>query len=151
MTTIQTKVCEHCGLAFETKPIKNGSKQRFCNPQCRKSNYKGTHVLSPKEKLNAEVRHLRSRLKKYALTIEDYEFELENHKYVCAICRQPETSTNLGTLRQLSIDHNHETGCYRGLLCGKCNRGLGYFKEDIAILKLAIEYLERHKDPRDNT
>jgi hypothetical protein len=52
----------------------------------------------------------------------------------CAICgrRNPE-----------HVDHCHETGVIRGVLCFNCNGGLGQFKDDIASLRRAIEYLEQ--------
>lgn len=43
--------------------------------------------------------------------------------------------------RRLSYDHDHKTGRFRGWICRQCNLGLGYFKDDIAILKFAIDYL----------
>jgi hypothetical protein len=54
----------------------------------------------------------------------------------CAICRNADK-------RALSIDHAHGTGRVRGLLCRRCNLGLGCFGDDIAFLEAAITYLRR--------
>ena len=54
----------------------------------------------------------------------------------CGICG------DLPTSRRLSVDHDEKTGANRGLLCTRCNVGLGYFKDNIEILKHAIRYLE---------
>lgn len=47
--------------------------------------------------------------------------------------------------KELDIDHCHETGIIRSLLCNRCNQALGLFKDDIESLKKAINYLERLK------
>lgn len=59
--------------------------------------------------------------------------EAWREKTVCECC---------GSAEELSIDHCHEKNTYRGILCKLCNAGLGQFKDDPALLKLAIEYLE---------
>jgi hypothetical protein len=53
------------------------------------------------------------------------------------ICRE-----NNKNNRTLAVDHCHESGKIRGLLCLTCNVGLGMFKEDVDIMKNAIEYLK---------
>lgn len=58
--------------------------------------------------------------------------------YKCAICKQPESLKN----RQLCVDHCHTTGVVRGLLCSKCNQGLGMFKDSISYLQNAVIYLQ---------
>ncbi|MES5383849.1 endonuclease VII domain-containing protein [Mycolicibacterium conceptionense] len=45
--------------------------------------------------------------------------------------------------KSLSVDHCHSTGSIRGILCGSCNSGLGYFKDNPALLQAAIKYLDR--------
>jgi len=151
VTTTKIKVCEQCGLLFLGKKS-GGHNQRYCSKKCQKVSYAPTRrMLDKKRSYRQRGNALHLQLKKYGLTMEDYGFELDNQNYVCAICGQPETSVFKGTVRRLSVDHNHKTGCYRGLLCGRCNKAIGMFKDDIAILKQAIQYLERHKDPRDNT
>lgn len=56
----------------------------------------------------------------------------------CAICGE-----SLGT-RALPIDHDHNTGTNRGILCSLCNGGLGMFRDRTALLESAIQYLEKY-------
>lgn len=62
---------------------------------------------------------------------------------VCAICRQPEQMRKNGQIRALSVDHDHETGTVRGLLCGHCNSILGLAKDSVDRLSRAIDYLQQ--------
>lgn len=82
--------------------------------------------------------------KNYDLPIEEYIEMLLDQKGVCAVCEQPETSIDHRTkkVRNLAVDHNHVTGKVRGLLCSHCNRGMGFLREDIKILRNLIKYLE---------
>ena len=79
---------------------------------------------------------------KYGLTKEQYEELLEKQGGVCAICRQPETrTTKAGVVMLLHVDHCHNSGKIRGLLCHKCNSALGLFRESSEILSSAVNYL----------
>jgi hypothetical protein len=73
--------------------------------------------------------------------ISKYEYAklLIEQNNSCAICGVSATELK----RELSVDHNHETGKIRGLLCHHCNIGLGNFKDSTTLLSVAIEYLER--------
>lgn len=87
--------------------------------------------------------HRRWRLpKKYGITVEDYEQMLLEQGGACAICRRAETVVMRGKVKPLSVDHDHESGRVRGLLCHECNVGLGKFKDNVARLKAAVTYLE---------
>lgn len=73
----------------------------------------------------------------YGISLEDYGAMLEAQGGVCRICRK-ECASGM----RLAVDHCHQTGRVRGLLCGKCNTGIGQFSHDLALLKSAIAYLE---------
>jgi hypothetical protein len=60
----------------------------------------------------------------YGLSLEQYDQMLQAQDYVCAICKQSETQMFDGRIRPLSIDHDHENGQIRKLLCYRCNRAV---------------------------
>ena len=86
-----------------------------------------------------EVRsHLYLRI--YGFTLADYEVILAAQGGVCKICGATKPGGGPGQ-RRFYVDHNHRTGEIRGLLCSKCNSGLGYFRDDRSILESAGLYL----------
>lgn len=74
-------------------------------------------------------------LSKYGLTSEQWDEMFAAQGGVCAICKQPSTG------RRMAVDHDHETGRVRALLCASCNRGIGHFRERPATMYQAIRYL----------
>lgn len=77
------------------------------------------------------------RMRKYGLTrhaIDDILFE---QSWLCAICDNPIGYAD-------SVDHNHDTGQVRGMLCTQCNRALGLFQDSAQLLAKAIYYLEKY-------
>jgi len=85
----------------------------------------------------------RSLKRKYGITLYDYEVMYEEQNGVCKICGNPETRINPYTKTpiRMPVDHCHETGKIRGLLCTDCNVGIGNLNDDIKLLEKAIEYL----------
>jgi hypothetical protein len=82
------------------------------------------------------------RKRQYGVDAETYEAMLEAQGHVCAICHGPERQrTSDGRLKPLGVDHDHETGAVRGLLCHACNVGLGHLNDDPALLETAAAYL----------
>lgn len=78
--------------------------------------------------------------RKYGITMEDYESMVERQGGRCAIC----LSDNPGRTKSVwCIDHDHETGQVRGLLCGDCNTGIALLKENLANFTRAQVYLEK--------
>jgi len=84
--------------------------------------------------------------KSYGINIEEFELMQRNQGNRCAICRKEETAKNpkTGDVRDLAVDHCHDTDKVRELLCGQCNTAIGSFKDDIELLKQAVLYLEKH-------
>lgn len=80
--------------------------------------------------------------KHYRIRLPEYEALYKAQKGNCACCGQHETSFK----RNLHVDHDHETGRIRGLLCTQCNPGIGYFQDSIERLQLAIAYLKKSKN-----
>jgi len=76
----------------------------------------------------------------YNCTEAQYAAMLDGQQHKCAICGGEETATRNGRVKQLSVDHDHETGRIRALLCGGCNAGLGAFRSNPAVLEAAIAY-----------
>lgn len=84
------------------------------------------------------------RLKReYGLTVEQYDDMLQRQGGACAICKSDDLQViKTGRVRALSVDHCHETGDVRGLLCSNCNVGLGYLRDSVDIIDGAIGYLQ---------
>lgn len=76
----------------------------------------------------------------YGITVAEYEALLEKQNGLCAICHKPPTGKHNGA--RLNVDHDHETGRIRGLLCYHCNNGLGRFSDDPVVLRRAADYVE---------
>lgn len=76
----------------------------------------------------------------YGISLDTYLNMVAKQKGVCLICGR---SPKIG--QRLNVDHNHITGKFRGLICGDCNRGLGYFHNNPGVLRLAANYLEERE------
>jgi hypothetical protein len=138
--------CNHCNNEFET----NSNKRAYCSERCRRETYKNKakenynqYILrNPGKKgLSSKISRLKN---KFNLTIEEYNqlIQLQNNK--CKICS---AILNIDINRdnwneKACIDHNHQTGKIRGILCSNCNHGIGFFKDNIDLLIKAQKYLE---------
>lgn len=82
------------------------------------------------------LRNRKSLLRRYGLTLEAYNALLADQDFRCAICRTQEPGK-----MSWQIDHCHSSGRVRGLLCIRCNTGLGHFRDSPELLQAAKEYL----------
>ena len=87
-------------------------------------------------------------LGRFGINDADYQKMLVEQNGVCAICGRPERQGTNGSPKQLSVDHDHETGELRGLLCTSCNTALGLVEDRVDLLHAAIAYLTK-KDHRN--
>lgn len=78
----------------------------------------------------------------YGITLQDYQNLLTEQAEGCAICGTKHGEET--KYKRLSVDHNHETKKVRGLLCQRCNFGIGKFRDSAALLRKAAAYLEKH-------
>lgn len=176
---VRGRICKRCGHAFRTvepdkgEPVharrrlarlateKECSKcKRVLPVACfsKKANDADLYRSSCKECLNrmrAEA-NWKTILKRHELTAGDYQAMFDAQGGRCCICRSNRFDAGRkghSPYRFLRIDHCHETDKVRGLLCDKCNLGLGNFNDDPQWLRAAAAYLERHhpeaSKPRD--
>jgi hypothetical protein len=94
----------------------------------------------------------KERTRLYGVTKEQYERMLAEQQGKCSVClrdlvmTRPDPESKATSWRgQPHVDHDHQTGCVRQLLCRECNVGLGTFQDDVATLRNAIAYLEKHR------
>jgi hypothetical protein len=76
----------------------------------------------------------------YGISVDDYNSLLVEQNGVCAICERQPTGNSKQEAR-LHVDHNHETGEVRGLLCKDCNHGIGFFRDNPKLLGKAADYV----------
>lgn len=79
--------------------------------------------------------------RKYGMTLAEYERMFEAQGGVCAICDEARPEE-----RALHVDHDHETGVIRGLLCFRCNNALGDLREEYELFRRAADYLDRDEE-----
>jgi hypothetical protein len=121
---------------FKARARANEKAYRARNPEKVRTKNQATNEKFAVARRNSNLKKL------YGITHADYERMLVEQGGCCAICGTP---APVGIKKYFSVDHDHETGRVRQLLCDLCNNGLGRFKDDIDLLKKAVAYLERHK------
>lgn len=104
----------------------------------RASNCKECHTAHYSS-LSSEEKRVRI-VRRFGLTVDEWTSMRDKQAGVCAIC-----GTLRGT-RGLVIDHDHESGRVRALLCSPCNTALGSMRDDPARLRAAADYVERHRE-----
>ena len=109
----------------------------------------GAWGIKAKERSKARNGYFRSYrrtinlMRRYGISENDYKNMFDSQNGCCAVCgtNRPVPSKYKGSPQRLAVDHCHKTGKIRGLLCFSCNRALGYLKDDVSLLKRAVEYL----------
>jgi hypothetical protein len=77
--------------------------------------------------------------------LEQFNAMLQDQSGCCAICDRHITELGEGRWKTLGVDHDHDTGEVRGLLCHSCNSGLGMFREDTRLMERAAKYIRLYK------
>lgn len=104
----------------------------FCSKKCRRRH---TYIRMGGAEYGYEM-HIARR---YGMTAEEYRLRVDAQQGRCAVCGdEPENGG------RLHVDHNHESGAVRDLLCRPCNQALGLANDDPQRLRAMADYLERH-------
>lgn len=119
--------------------MENAEKISLQKKEYREKNYEKISKRGHNYYISNPEKERAKRLKKYGMTIENYESMFSVQSGLCAICE----SDNNG--KRLHIDHDHETRKVRQLLCNSCNIGLGMLKDNPDIVEKAMNYLRKHK------
>lgn len=88
---------------------------------------------------------LRSNLRQYGITLEQYREMLAAQDGKCAICGATPPPNGVKSAARLHVDHDHVTKRVRALLCSRCNQGIGYFKDDPDLFHAAARYIEQYR------
>lgn len=126
------KWCPDCGfvksLELFPRAASRSGRATYCLP-CHNNRSRAS-----REKVGgSRTYHLTRR---YGIVAEEFDGMFEAQDGLCAICRSAPAA---------HVDHDHDTGEVRDLLCFNCNGGLGQFKDDAEVLRAAADYVERHR------
>lgn len=132
------KKCKCCGIV---KPLSEFSKvkskgKEYLQSDCKTCRNTNKHIKTKNNPIKEALRKRKQRLKyKYNISLEDYSRMYSEQEGRCAVCGEFH--------EKLNVDHCHDTGVVRGLLCHNCNTGLGHFKDNSGLLGRAILYLKQ--------
>ncbi len=101
------------------------------NKEKIKRKQQDAHAANPKRRLNNRLKSV------FGITLEERDAMLSEQGGVCAICKASKPPTKLGWV----VDHCHDTGRVRGILCSPCNTLLGAARDNTETLANAIQYL----------
>lgn len=149
------KTCTKCGVSQEATRFNTREKGHLratcktCDNTYKRERYASSpehhrersraYAKTSRGKDTTKNRHLK---RMYDITLEEYRSMVEVQNNCCAICGYHTTKEYGG----LVVDHNHETGKVRGLLCKNCNTGIGLLQEETIVLTNAIKYLIKHNE-----
>jgi hypothetical protein len=143
MSTKECKTCKETKDLSEFpkgKGYKDGLRPNCipCRQEYERDSYHEHKHKRPYDYLADKDRKLQ---KAFGIGYQEYLKMLEAQQGACAICG----TTDTGKRKAFAVDHCHDTGKIRGLLCSNCNTGIGNLRDDVELLKRAIQYLEDSK------
>jgi hypothetical protein len=118
------KECKGCSNAF----IPKAPSELYCSDKCKDAGYASAYLQ-----------------RTYGITVNDYKDMLKEQDSSCKICGKEGWVMTTNHKMRLVVDHCHTTGKVRGLLCHKCNQGLGLFQDSVENLTTAASYIQQHQ------
>ena len=146
-----TKLCRKCdtikpldafylaknGKASGDKLVRKGA--------CKECQSRSAREWQAANRERATLNRWRSAIKiNYGMSEQEWHELLQQQGGGCAICGETASiELSTGTVQRMSVDHCHNSGKIRGILCNTCNRAIGLLKDDARLLRRAADYLER--------
>ena len=122
--------CPNCQAVYYS--ISKRNRAGYCTKRCQEeAKYKRDKVTMRKRSLQ----------RMYGITLEQYNMMLLQQRFKCALCE----SEDPGGRGRFHVDHCHDTGKVRALLCHYCNTALGSFRDDPELMEKAASYLRAHQ------
>jgi len=141
------KTCRTCETKKDFSEFHKGiTNKDGYRPHCKECRNKynqewySENIDTVKSKYSYEKNKHYKLKKTFGIGYQEYLHMLAAQDNCCGICGTDESGA-----RAFAVDHCHTTGNIRGLLCGNCNSGIGHLKDDVELLKRAIQYLENSK------
>jgi len=132
---------KHCPVCKSDKELSQFWKGQYCCIDCQKVKQKTVWASrTPKKRLEQHLKY------KYGVSHQEFMDAWQKQSGCCAICSEtlPDLMVYENRRRGYAIDHNHETGDFRGILCLNCNSLLGMARDSKRILQKAINYLDNN-------
>jgi hypothetical protein len=143
---MENRTCTKCKKSFPaTTEFFFKSIKGKLQAECKECKTEYTKKWREKNRVRSR-RYMNSYMRRHRTTLTDMDFKelFDFQDGKCAICGIDNIDDKPKSWkRNLCVDHDHETGKIRGLLCHRCNLGLGYFVDNPDILRKAANYLER--------
>lgn len=138
-----TKRCCGCKQVLSVDAFYSGSNRSIRRSRCKECE------KAARKKVHPSVARSYSVVSKYGVTQNELRGLFEKQGCGCAICEKPlifkESHNNW------DVDHDHLSGEVRGILCKKCNRGIGHFADSVTQLSKAIDYLKSPPFKKDHS
>ncbi len=140
------KYCVRCdGIKSTEQFSRNKRSKDGLFSWCKDCTGKYRQVTTPDEQARRDSYARSAALKRYGITVEQYNALLQSQGNVCAVCQEPETvinATKSGKVSLLGVDHDHATGKVRGLLCQRCNQALGLLNDEQTTIESLLRYIK---------
>jgi hypothetical protein len=122
--------CKECGARIHP-PVRASRPVQFCGTACRQAWHNAQQTREYRR--DSQLRST------FGISLEEYDRILQAQGGHCRLCDATEAEAKNGVL---DVDHDHASGLVRGLLCHRCNWGLGILQDDPLLLRRAADYLE---------
>lgn len=142
------RTCKVCSIEKELTEFRivNNKNKSYQLYKCRECERLESLERNKKIKERDPDYWRRKHLKRsFNISLDEYNLMLEKQEGRCAICKTDDPHVDTKSGFHFAVDHCHTTGKVRGLLCAHCNTGLGKFRDDVANLQQAINYLNTYK------